>query len=77
MKKSKIADVLIELWNCLDQTGYDVLVIEALRNLPAKRQLELIEEWLDNGTYDTSRLSIYPAELNIVKKKAESLLSGV
>ncbi len=48
MKKEEIADITIHLWNCMDQAGFDMDVIEAFRACPIYMQKKFIEGFIRN-----------------------------
>jgi hypothetical protein len=47
ISEGEISEVLLRLWNCMDQAPLDMMVEEALTSCPIKKQKEFIERLLE------------------------------
>lgn len=59
MKKSEVSEILLHLWNSLeDQAPYDYTIKKAFENCPVNIQKKFIKEMLDENTFDKEMLNI-------------------
>ncbi|OMC72993.1 hypothetical protein BK121_08770 [Paenibacillus odorifer] len=52
MKKSGISEVLVHLWDCVDQASYDTEIKEAFKAIPVSMQKEFIELMMRNDNWN-------------------------
>lgn len=52
MKKSEISDMLIKLWDMVDQSGYDMHIKDAFKNCPTEWQKKFIKTLLETRNWN-------------------------
>jgi hypothetical protein len=52
MKKSEVTEVLLTLWNMVDQAGYDMTIRDAFANCPVEWQKKFITDMLESDEWD-------------------------
>ena len=66
MKKSEVSEVLLTLWDNVDQAGFDSQIKKAFTNCPIKLQKEFISEFIND--LDDEIMRGYPIDEKILEK---------
>lgn len=72
LDKTKVTDIMLELWSNVDQAGFDKYIIEGFENSSKEWQIGFIKSMLDTG-FDRARIQHLSDEdreyvLTVIKK---------